>query len=293
MRHEIGQSIGLFVGLAGFVGVIVQLLTAPEPLRNLSFVILFLSLILLGFWLLVFNSWKRSRASRALPNVEQLDDLSVGYVTTQATLEEIDWIARLEEKVYTNADAVPKSVLTEWYEANPNGFSVIRMCSGQKIGHIDLLPIKPNTLQRFIAGQIVERDIRGDSLYGPDDRGLITNLYVESIILLPPRGFTNAPAILCVLSSFAKLVERVCDTDRLVNIYAIAASKSGERLMKRLGFDSISPAEARLDRHELYSANFKHLARNIATICGTHFPDTDTLGKILEQKVEDTIPPSS
>jgi hypothetical protein len=292
MKREVGQAVGIFMGVAGLVGVIVQLLTVSEGMRNVSFLVLFLALIMLGLWLIAFNTWKQLRSSRALPAIEDLDCLSAGYLASQATAEEIDWIARLEERVYTSSDAVPKHVLTEWFESNPNGFSVIRMCNGQKIGHIDLLPIKPVTLERFVSGLIVEKDIRGDSLFKPEERDQITMLYVESIIVLPPKGFTNAPAILCVLNSFARLVERVCDSGKIKNIYAIAASKSGERLLKRLGFDTVALPDSRADGHELFSADFKQLAANIAGICGTQFPDQESISKILGHKVENSIVPS-
>jgi hypothetical protein len=109
-------------------------------------------------------------------------------------------------------DAVPKHVLVEWYDANPTGFSVIKMPNGQKIGHIDLLPIRPNTLRAFIAGNIVEKDIRGDSLYSPSDRNQIKDLYVESIAVLPPKRLSKAPAVLCVLTNFGVLVERIANS---------------------------------------------------------------------------------
>jgi hypothetical protein len=220
MKRELGKAIGIFLAIAGLIGVIVQILTTSGKLRTFSFLALFGALFLIGIWIFVFSMWRRRRAARALPPVEQLDELSIGYRTTQATSEEIDWIADLEAQVYTPVDAVPKHVLREWFQSNPTGFSVIRMTNGQKIGHIDILPIRPTSLTTFVAGNIVERDIRGDSLYAPSDRESIRDIYVESIIVLPPKRFSKAPAILCVLTSFVSLVERICDPTKLESVYA-------------------------------------------------------------------------
>jgi len=55
--------------------------------------------------------------------------------------------------------------------------------NGQKVGHIDILPLRPATFQTFFEGNVVERDIRGDSLYTQKEKHLIRDLYVESIII--------------------------------------------------------------------------------------------------------------
>ena len=273
MRQEFSKAVGIFIAVAGIVGAIVQLLTAPAGLRGISFLLLFAILLGLGIWILINGALKNRKASRALPAIEQLEDICTGYQIAPASAEEIDWIARLEAQIYAPEDAIPKRVLTEWYEKNPDGFSVIRMPNGQKVGHIDILPLRPATQKAFLQGDIVEKDIRGDSLYAPSERHLIENLYVESIIVLPPKGYSKAPAILCVLTNFVGLVERICNPNTVNSIYAIAASQSGDRLLRRLGFDSIGSSDGRIDGHDLFTIKFSELRKNITAICGPRFPE--------------------
>ncbi len=289
MKRELDKAIGIFIGIAGLVGVIAQLLTTPTGLRTLAFRFLFVTLLVLGIWIVAQNTWRKRKASQALPRIEQLEDISAGYQTVQASVNEVDWIARLEAQVYTPADAIPKHTLKEWYNCNPTGFSVIKMKDGRKIGHIDILPIRPATLKTFLEGNIVEKDIRGDSLYSPKEKHLIQDLYVESIIVLPPKGFSNAPAVLSVLTNFAKLVERICDPANVGNIYAIAASESGERLLKRLGFDPIVSSQTRADHHDLFAAKFVDLATNITAICGVRFSQTEALNEALNNKKDGAV----
>jgi hypothetical protein len=273
MKREISKAVGMFIAIAGIVGVVVQLLTTPAGLRAISFLFLFVTLLGLGIWLISQSKFKNRKASRALPPVEQIEDICTGYQIAQASADEIDWIARLEAQVYTPDDAIPKRVLMEWYEKNATGFSVIRMTNGQKVGHIDILPLRPATQKAFLQGDIVEKDIRGDSLYSRSESQLIQDLYVESIIVLPPKGFSKAPAILCVLTNFIALVGRMCDPNSVQKIYAIAASQSGDRLLRRLGFDPIGSSEGRVDHHDLFSVQFSELTKNIAAICGSRFPE--------------------
>ncbi len=280
MKPPVNRAIGIFVATAGLLGVVVQLLTSPKPIQAISFVTLFGALLVLGLWIISRNIRLKLKTRRALPPIQKLEEICTGYTIEPATPDEVEWVAELEAEVYPPEDAVPAHVLKEWYGCNPTGFSIVRMGNGQKIGHIDILPVKPATLGVFLDGNIVERDIRGDSLFAPNESDRIKDLYVESIIVLPPKGLSNAPAILCLLSRFIPLVRRMCDPSKIENIYAIAASASGESLLRRLGFDELKRGQNRRDQHDVFAAKFDHLAANIAAICGDRLKDLELLHQI-------------
>ena len=215
------------------------------------------------------------RARGALPAVAQRDDLCRGYHATRATPDEIGWIAGLEADIYSLADAVPSAVLRAWYGANPSGFFVVRTANGAKVGHIDLLPLRPGTLAGFVDGTLVERDIGGEALYTPAERDAIRDLYVESIVVQPPQGASSAPAVRCVLRDFERLVAQVADPTRIRRVYAVAASGSGERLLRRLGFAVLRPAAHRQDQHDLFAADYPALREHLRAMAGTRVPDRD------------------
>lgn len=273
MKQALTKGIAAVITIAGLIGVALQIGTSTEPFRKWGIILIVTTVLIVGVSLWVIEKKRRGRAESALAPLRQLDDICVAYRIRQATIEEIDWIADLQSNVYSHEDAIPLHVLLEWYKANPNGFSVITMTNGQKIGHIDILPLRRSTLDSFVQGNIKERDIRGDSLFSPEQADQITHLYVESIIVHPPKGYSNAPAVLCVLSNFVELIKRLCNADKVGYVYAIAASDSGERLMRRLGFDKIGAADKRIDRHDLFSVRFDELRENIKTICGARFPE--------------------
>ena len=196
-----------------------------------------------------------------------MEDRCSGYQIAQATGSDIDWIAKLEKKLYS-ADAIPEQVLREWYAANPNGFSIIKGHSGKPIGHLDILPLRPSTLDAFCKGNIVESEIRGDSLYSEKERHLITALYVESLILRPERPLTPASAMMCVLKNLQTLIERVTDPSSLDKVYAIAATGAGEKLMRRLSFVLEGSRERRKDHHHLFVARFSELSKRAERFSG-------------------------
>lgn len=175
------------------------------------------------------------------------------YRIDAAARQDVGWIAESEARVYSPSDAIPEPVLAEWYDSNPAGFSVLKS-GGERIGHINILPLRPAPLRRLLDGAVAERDIRGADLYAPHERDSIKELYVESLAVLPRPGVSSAPAASFVLSNVIPLVGRLCDPGGVENVYALAASGAGEKLMRHLGFVRRAEASARSDGHDLWAA---------------------------------------
>jgi len=181
------------------------------------------------------------------------------YRVDAAGPRDIEWIARLEREVFSPEDAVPESVLQAWYARNPNGFSVLRDDGGSLAGHLDLLPVRPAPLQKFVDGDIKERDLGGEDLYPDSERARIRNLYLESLAVLPQAGRSAVPALRRLLAEFPSLVDRVAERDHLEKLYAVAATKEGDRLLRSLGFEICRKAGRRPDGHDVFATDFKAL----------------------------------
>ncbi|HYL09578.1 MAG TPA: hypothetical protein VEU31_02485 [Candidatus Acidoferrales bacterium] len=276
LSPQLRNAFAVFAAIAGLIGVAVTLLTAPSRMRTAALLFLFGLAIVLAIAIGIPEILKYARAARALPSDTELDSLGTAYGVEQATHGDIGWIAKLEASVYSKEDAIPEHLLSEWYSMNPTGFSIIKAADGRPTGHLDILPLRPATLEAFLRGDIVEHEIRGDSLYSVRDRSLIRHLYVESIILLP-RPHSRAAAIVAVLSNLSSIIERITHLQTVERIYAIAATPSGERLMRRLGFDLVSQGERRKDGHNLFGAQPSVLASAILAICGSRVAQGDAV----------------
>jgi hypothetical protein len=190
-----------------------------------------------------------------------------GYDVNPATPEDLDWIFRQQVDAYSPQHAVARQTLERWYGRNPNGFSVLTL-NGSRMGLVTFLPLRPNILERFVQGTILEQDIRENCLYPPEEKHLIRNLYVESIIIDSPGKHSTLPikAFTCLAHDFESLISRICDPAKLENIYALAASARGERFIKGLGFEQVKSGDARGDNRALYVATFRSLAINISEL---------------------------
>lgn len=189
------------------------------------------------------------------------------YNVNPATPEDLDWIFQQEVDAYSPQHAVARQTLERWYGSNPDGFSVLTL-NGSRMGLVTFLPLRSNILERFVQGTILEQDIREDCLYTPEEKHLIRNLYVESVIIDSPGKHATLPikAFTCLAHDFVSLINRICDPANLENIYALAASGRGERFMKGLGFEQVKGGDERGDKRALYVATFRSLAINISEL---------------------------
>lgn len=283
MSNELSRAAGILVFVVGLVSSVISILVAPPNMQLASFGVLVATSLILGTFLILRPFLKQQRANSGLPKIKDLQMEAVSYVVESADIRDIEWIAQLEKDVYSEEDAIPEQVLKEWYAVNPTGFFIIRIKNGPRIGHLDILPLKPRTMQQFIDGNITEHDIRGDSLYTPQEKEQVTDLYVESIIIRPPKGSSSINAILCLLANFTVIAKSVSDVNRLQHIYAIAASKSGEKLMGHLGFEVCVPADARRDKHPLFIAESSVVAGRVARLCDDRIQDKSVLNQMLRR----------
>lgn len=286
MKAEVSRALGILVLIVGLVSSVISILVAPSNIQVISFALLLITTLVLAGWLIVRPILQKRKADRALAGVQGLVSETTDYIVEPANEQDIEWIAELEADVYSGIDAIPVQILKEWYKANPSGFFVIRMKNGPRIGHLDILPLRPDTMKQFLAGEIIERDIRGDCIYGVNEKDLIKDLYVESIIIRPLKGYSGAKAITCLLSNFVPIANNICNIQNIEYVYAVAASRAGAQLMTHLGFELQKGSDKRKDRHNLFVARFTTVATNVARICDERFKDRPMLDQMLKNQVK-------
>ena len=177
-----------------------------------------------------------------------------GYSLELATAADIAWTAEQEKVLYQGNEVIPFETLCGWYSSNPSGFYMVKDDSGENVGSIDILPIKQQTLQKMVEGEIEENDIEPDDLYAPYQKDLVRSLYVESVIVLVSPTSLKRQAISSVILSVPQILDSVCNLDNLEDIYCIVATKAGRKLARHLGFVLLEKGEDRKDKHDLFRA---------------------------------------
>jgi hypothetical protein len=188
------------------------------------------------------------------------------YTVVPSTVNDVKWAANLAVQVYGGYDVIPEKVMLNWYKANQNGFFVVKRGDGANVGNLDLLALKPNTLREFIGGELLEREILGDCLYGPNEKALVRDIYVESLVV-PRQLFddksANSSALYEVISKLTDCILNLCEQESVergeVKVYALSANPVVTKRLVQMGFEIVSPKDKRRDGHDLYCLDFKSL----------------------------------
>jgi hypothetical protein len=192
------------------------------------------------------------------------------YQVVSSTKDDVKWASSLITQVYKGHDVIPVEVMLDWYRANPNGFFVVKRSDGANVGNLDLLTFRPDTLQQFIGGGILERNISGDCLYKPNEKSFVRDVYIASLVV-PESSFaresSNAASLRAVIRKLPHCIRKVCDKGSVergeINIYALSASPNITRLMVENGFKIVSSKIQRKDAHDLYRLDFKSLESEV------------------------------
>ncbi|HKO54784.1 MAG TPA: hypothetical protein VJ276_02830 [Thermoanaerobaculia bacterium] len=189
------------------------------------------------------------------------DAAAMKFSLTPATADDIAWVAGLEEKQF-RSDAVPLAILREWFGANPNGFVILRDRHGKRIGHIDVLAVRPEAFELFVKGTITEQGLRAASLYGAAERANVRDLYVESVVV--QGGEEHRAAVSYLLTHVEDGVfARVAEPANIRHVYGLAATGEGRNFMERKGFEVVSEADKREDGHPLYRIDYATLKQRL------------------------------
>jgi hypothetical protein len=181
-------------------------------------------------------------------------------------LNDVKWAAKQAVMVYGGYDVIPERVMLDWFTANKNGFYVVKRGDDANVGNLDILPLKPNTMKRFLSGELLEREMLGDCIFGPDEKAKVKNIYIESLVV-PKHLFdddtSNSFALYAVIERLAECILNLCEPEAAekgeIKVYALSANPKVARHLAEMGFDIVSRKDKRRDGHDLYCLEFKLL----------------------------------
>lgn len=170
-----------------------------------------------------------------------------------ATLKDIPAIADIDERTF-NADkkekAEPKEayirwieeIYCKWLQKNPETFFVLRNTANKTVGFASLVPIKKNTMDRFVRGEIKMGEIPLDDIemFEP---GKPIHLYVVALCIDPI--YKGAAKVTYGQQMIEKLFDFLFNlAKRGVEIETITARNEkgkpdGRNLLNKLGFSQL------------------------------------------------------
>jgi hypothetical protein len=169
-----------------------------------------------------------------------------------ATPEDIPTIAAIDEKTFNaeKEDAEPREAYLQWIEKtyrrwmakNSQVFFVLRNSANKVVGFAALLPMKKETMDRFVRGEIGMADIPSDDVES-FEAGKPLHVYIVALCIDPAYKATTKEeyGAMMVRGLFAHLLELA---QRGVEIETITARNEkdkpdGKRLLQKLGMPQL------------------------------------------------------
>lgn len=148
-------------------------------------------------------------------------------------------------------DAMRYNEIENWWRRNPFVEVVLRSEYGEYLGYFDILPLTQEVSKRLESGEIDEREIKPEQILEPQQMKEAKTLYLAGIAVKnagTELGKVRAAELFCGLVSYTRFYYG--DAPR--RILALAATPSGERILKGIKAKIVCSAAIRKDRHDLY-----------------------------------------
>jgi len=196
-------------------------------------------------------------------------------VCTASELREANTLATS----FYGRDAIADELVEQWRLRNSNMYACVLNSENEVESSFSVMPLRDSFLDQFIAGKIVEAQITADDIIPVSESRRASRLYIGGVVVRDPKSTRGQMRTGAMLWAMLVYLRKVYGLRRERTLYALAATKEGERLLKHLHFSLVSAASHRTDHHGLYSlvldresaATMEHSIPDYHQMCSTEF----------------------
>ena len=143
---------------------------------------------------------------------------------------------------------------------NPNILACLTNVRGEFLGYFDVFPLKPEIAELFLSGGVTtrwsgkatERIFSEADIFGADEMGLCTSLYISGIAVPHAATYARRRDASMLVWGFWKYIESFYPPTHRREIFAVAATEAGENLLRRFHFSVRNEASEKPHKHPLY-----------------------------------------
>ncbi|HVB61784.1 MAG TPA: hypothetical protein VNE61_11365 [Ktedonobacteraceae bacterium] len=132
-----------------------------------------------------------------------------------------------------------------WYQVNPEIDYVVKR-EGIVTGYITLLPLKPETMQKLMAGEIGTKDLQPTDIL-PFTPGNPLECWLG--LAVKPGVFRQETYGIYLISGMLKKIQELAERGiNIAKLYAKSETPDGIRMSKHMGFEDITPSPNQMPR---------------------------------------------
>ena len=156
-----------------------------------------------------------------IPKIESVNDA------------DIDDIYQYEEQEFPGHHAT-KERLKEWRDRDPSNFMCIKSAGEPVMGYYILFFLKPESMNRFLSGELLEDDVRAADLNNPTAANYSRQIDAHICVFASKRH--SSMFTVDLLWHLLGRVVYLAKFGALSKIYAEATTAEGERILRRFNF---------------------------------------------------------
>jgi len=163
-----------------------------------------------------------------------------GLMTRKATEADQPGIFALEKEVYGQVNTMPLETRLVWYGKNPD-MEVIATTAQRVVGHLTLMPLKPQPLEGLLRGEIRGWHIQPDDIEVYES-GKQYNVFIMSAAVeqSDQESGSRLYAALLLRAGLQTLFEMAEQGKLIRRVYATSRSRDGIYLAQRMEFDILT-----------------------------------------------------
>jgi hypothetical protein len=240
-ENNINKLIYLYLSIISFISSFITIYTGVGK-NNALYITLGVILILVAIFFI--SKYYRSTQYSS----KKLDNISFSHPLK----EDIKKIVELDKKVFKEEDVIDADIFMRWYRKNPKTFTCLYY-KDKLIAYYSILPLRKEALEALCNGYLKECNIKGSDILDQNDMFNISHFYFFSFVISK-----RYPMVFFALLSHAiDTVNTLFNDGKLRKIFATAATREGEKLLRRLQFQKIQDSDDRADKHDLYSKDIE------------------------------------
>lgn len=184
---------------------------------------------------------------------DDLPDQEGGYrVRSPCDLKLSNKAKELAAKCFFDSYCIEPDVFEQHRLKNPNILACLVDSKGDFKGYFDAIPLTVRFAERFLAGEVTEEEITHEDVLAPDEAKSCKYLFIAGLAACDPKtagGRKSGQILVWALHRY--LLKHYSGAKP--TLFAVAASGTGEKLLKKFQLTLTSLKEDRRDSYNLYS----------------------------------------
>jgi hypothetical protein len=138
---------------------------------------------------------------------------------------------------------------------------------GEFLGYFDAIPLREEFARAFLLGLVTETQITHEDVLGPKELASCRYLFIAGLAVCNPETHAGRRNASILVWALLKYLEWFYRSARPLT-FAVAATKTGDDLLRRFKLPLKSDAASRADRYKLYSIQLtpEEIARRLACL---------------------------